>query len=94
MSLSESGRLTIRMVNTQTGAVTEDEVPTASIDGQDAKDAVFFTKTVTQARQNHAEGTLKIKVNTFDNVNAGAIPNDRTPDEPGRPNPLPSMPSI
>ena len=94
MSLTESGSLTIRMANTQAGAVTEDEVPTASIDGQDAKDAVFFTKTVTQARQDHAEGTLKIKVNTFDNVNAGDIPNDRTPGEPGKPTPSPSTPSI
>ena len=94
MSLTKSGNLTIRMANTQAGAVTEDEVPTASIDGQDAKDAVFFTKTVTQARQDHAEGTLKIKVNTFDNVNAGDIPNDRKPGEPGRPTPSPSTPSI
>ena len=94
MSLTKSGNLTIRMANTQAGAIADEEVPTASIDGQDAKDAVFFTKTVTQARQDHAEDTLKIKVNTFDNVNAGDIPNDRTPGEPGRPNPLPSTPSI
>ena len=94
MSLTESGRLTVSMVNTQAGAITDEEVPTANIDGQDAKDAVFFTKTVTQARQYHAEGTLKIKVNTFDNVNAGEIPNDRTPGEPGRPTPSPSAPSI
>ena len=94
MSLSESGKLTIRMVNTQAGAIADEEVPTASIDGQDAKDAVFFTKTATQARQDHAEGTLKIKVNTFDNVNAGDIPNDRKPGEPGRPTPSPSTPSI
>ena len=94
MSLSESGKLTIRMVNTQAGAIMDEEVPTASIDGQDEKDAVFFTKTVTQARQDHAEGTLKIKVNTFDNVNAGDIPNDRKPGEPGKPNPSPSTPSI
>lgn len=79
MSLTESGNLTIRMANTQAGAIADEELPTASIDGQDAKDAVFFTKTVTQARQDHAEGTLKIKVNTFDNVNAGDIPNDRKP---------------
>ena len=82
------------MVNTQAGAITDEEVPKGGIDGQDAKDAVFFTKTVTQARQDHAEGTLKIKVNTFDNVNAGEIPNDRTPGEPGKPTPSPSTPSI
>lgn len=94
MSLTKSGNLTIRMANTQTGAIADEELPTASIDGQDAKDAVFFTKTVTQARADHAEGTLKIKVNTFDNVNAGEIPNDRKPGEPGRPTPSPSTPSI
>ena len=94
MNLTESGKLTISMVNTQAGALTDEEVPTASIDGQDAKDAVFFTKTVTKARADHAEGTLKIKVNTFDNVNAGAIPNDREPGGPGRPTPSPSTPSI
>lgn len=94
MSLTKSGNLTIRMANTQAGAIADEELPTASIDGQDAKDAVFFTKTVTQARQDHAEGTLKIKVNTFDNVNAGDIPNDRTPGEPGKPTPSPSTPSV
>ena len=94
MSLTESGKLTIRLVNTQASAITDEEIQKANIDRQDAKDAVFFTKTVTQARADHAEGTLKIKVNTFDNVNAGAIPNDRTPGGPGRPTPSPSTPSI
>lgn len=44
MSLTESGNLTIRMANTQAGAIADEEVPTASIDGQDAKDAVFLRK--------------------------------------------------
>lgn len=92
-ALNKDGSLRALISNTITGKIEGSETIKASLDGIDKTADVTFARSVTLARQDHSAGTLQIKINTLDDLNASGIQNDAAePDSPQNPPQNPPQP--
>lgn len=84
--LDKSGTLKTIINHTLTGQLGESDSMLASVNGANKSDEITFVKSVTLARQDSKSDTLKIKINTTDNLNVSPIKNDKVkPDTPPTP---------
>ena len=84
--LDRNGKLKTILNNTLNGELKDGERMFASVNGVNQSDKIEFVKSVTLARQDSKSDTLKIKINTTDNLNASPIKNDKVkPDTPPTP---------
>ena len=96
--LSEDGKLSISTYDVVKEALEDSAIPKAALNGKDVTEDMYFAKSVTFARQDREAETIQVKVNTFDNVNAGPVKNDlnppkETPEEPPKEPDIPYIPT-
>ena len=84
--LDKIGTLKTIINHTLTGQLGESDSMLVSVNGANKSDEIEFVKSVTLARQDSKSDTLKIKINTTDNLNVSPIKNDKVkPDTPPTP---------
>ena len=84
--LDKGGMIKCYVNNGVMGSLSDEERMTASVNGVDKSSDIVFAKSVTLARQDSNSDTLKIKINTLDNLNASPIKNDKVePEKPSNP---------